>query len=384
MKRLRMLSISLGRRGGFPLYGCEMTRALCDICDVGAVYAAGADNVADWRELACDSLEIETYGGVVSGALSFFNFPKFFRIKRFIDRFAPDVVYYPGGHFWKPAIDRVLPRGVPVVMTVHDPVIHPGDESLMLKIMMAIDTRKPDGFVLLNDRQREAYARAHGIEERHITVIPHGVFSGYVHSLVPMASLPGLGDIERRRYFLCLGRIVRYKGIATLLRAYRSIVADTEMDLVIAGSGEFSDDERTLIDRLPPERVKVINRWLSDEEVATLTEGAYMTTMPYEGATQSGVIPAASAFGTPSIASDSGGLAEQVVDGVTGMIFRAGSADELAAAMKSASEMSADRYDEMRRAVRAYADENWSWRVLAQKLAAFCATIADDKITPRR
>ena len=96
-----------------------------------------------------------------------------------------------------------------------------------------------------------------------------------------------------------------------------------------------------------------------------------MTILPYEGATQSGIIPVSGALGTPSIASDSGGLKEQIVDGESGFIFSAGSASELKNAISRSSTMPGEEYRKMREKSEKYAYENWDWAVLAKKLAKF-------------
>jgi glycosyltransferase involved in cell wall biosynthesis len=370
---MRVLSISLGRRGGFPVYGLEMIKSLAKICDVSILVASGSDNIDEWRKLPCRRMEVSTYHSHLSGALSFFNIPKFMAIKKFISLCKPDIVYYPGAHYWKPIIDRLVPKTIPIVMTVHDPVTHAGEDSLAGRIIASIETRKPDAYVLLNESQRDGFTRANGISDNRVLAIPHGIFSGYKNSLSQLDNFPDfLPLIEHRgQYFLFVGRIVKYKGIETMLRAFRSALGNTDKILAIAGSGTFSEAERSELAHIPDTRIKVFNRWLNDSEIATLTANAYMTILPYEGATQSGVIPLSAAFGTPSITSDSGGLKEQIVNEKTGFIFPAGDAAALQSTIIKASKLPEDKYQKMRDDSLSYATENWSWDRLAEKLAAF-------------
>lgn len=370
---MKVLSISLGRRGGFPIYGFEMTRALSRIAKVGVVVARGSENLADWRTLSCKTLEVETYHDNKSALVSFFNLKRFYDIKKFIASIGPDVVYYPGGHYWKPVLDRCIPHTTPVVMTVHDPLPHPGEESAVNRFFSRIETRKPDGYILLNETQKNDFIARNKLREDSVTVIPHGIFSSY------RAALRELEDIEefaellpyRRKYFLFIGRIVKYKGIGTLLKAVRSISPERNIPLVIAGGGSLSDEEGRILSELPKESTFFYNRWLDESEMATLTSNALMTMLPYEGATQSGVIPLSFALGTPAIASDSGGLREQMVDGKTGYVFETGNVTQLAEKILEARELTDERYEGMRLDCLEYADKHWDWNVLAENLLRF-------------
>lgn len=381
MSDLKIMSISLGRRGAFPIYGFEMTRALAEYAEVSMLVADSADNIDDWRSLDLPAKYVSTYSSNLTGALSFFNVPKFLSIKRFIYKQMPDAVYYPGGHYWKAVIDMLLPPSTRVVMTEHDPIPHPGDIPLASRIIAKLDRRLPDGFILLNRTQLDDFIKTHGIPNNKVTVIPHGVFSGYTRNAVDLSEMadPEITLLRSSQYYLFIGRIVKYKGIATLLRAWNKIAEYSDKILVIAGSGQFSSEERLLIEQTSHKKLVIINRWLTDKDMASLTKNAYMTVLPYEGATQSGVIPAASAFGTPSIASDSGGLPEQIVDGSTGMLFKMGDAAALASVFERADAMSSDAYQMMRNKCKRYADENWSWDVLAGQLAHFIRHITSLK-----
>jgi glycosyltransferase involved in cell wall biosynthesis len=374
-QRLRLLSISLGRRGGFPVYGFEMTRALSKISDVGVIVASGADNIGEWRHLPCPVFETNTYHDRLSAALSFFNILKFRDMQKFIASFQPDVVYYPGLHSWKPILDHLIPKSAILAVTIHDPLTHPGERYRFINaILSRMETRKPDCCILLNEAQKDSFAKINSIPQENILIVPHGVFSSYRESLSSLKDIPGLEGLVglEQKYFLFIGRLVKYKGMATLFRAFRSVAGRIrDKLLVIAGSGGFSDDELAELNQLPGDRVKIFNRWLNDKEIATLTANAFMTVLPYEGATQSGIIPLSAAFGTPSIASDSGGLKEQISDGKTGFIFASGDTDALARLLVEASNMPSARYASMRACSRQIADERWNWNSIAEKLLLF-------------
>ena len=145
--------------------------------------------------------------------------------------------------------------------------------------------------------------------------------------------------------------------------------------LVIAGSGELTEREREGMQALRGRPVSFVNRWLTDADMAGLVSSARFVVLPYRSATQSGVIPLASAFGIPAIASATGGLVEQVVDGETGWLFPPGDAEALRALLVRAYATDEADYRRMSLRCREHAAREWSWDVLSRRLLDFCEVV---------
>jgi glycosyltransferase involved in cell wall biosynthesis len=316
---------------------------------------------------------VDTFSSVATMFASVFAVTRFARIRRFGLRFRPDVVYYPGGHAWKPILDLLLPRSAKVVLTVHDPVPHPGEDNAATRLFAWSNRLRVDGYVLLNETQRQGFIDRYRLDPVSVAMVPLGVFDDLVHDVRPLADVPGLERLDaiEGRYLLFVGRIQRYKGVGTLLEAYGSIATGIRAPLVIAGAGSLTPDEMRRIADLGDGSVTVVNRWLSDTEIASLVAAARFVVLPYTSATQSGVIPLASAFGVPAIASDAGGLVEQVVDGRTGLLCRAGDVASLADALARASTMEESERAAMSARCREHAATEWAWDSLAARLDRF-------------
>ena len=123
-------------------------------------------------------------------------------------------------------------------------------------------------------------------------------------------------DSIKSKFFLFFGRIDKYKGINNMLLAYSKYKG--ECNLIIAGNGVLTEDERSLIDA--DERVIVLNRYIKDSEMIWLFQNAIALVLPYIEATQSGIIPIAYKFGKPVIVSDVEGLTQFVTNRETGYI----------------------------------------------------------------
>jgi glycosyltransferase involved in cell wall biosynthesis len=121
---------------------------------------------------------------------------------------------------------------------------------------------------------------------------------------------------------LFFGYVRRYKGLDTLLEAWPNVRARRPATLVVAG--EFYEDAapyRALAQAAGGEPgVRLLERYIPDEEVEALFKAADLVVLPYRSATQSGVTHVAYALGVPVLTTDVGGLAETVHPGETGLI----------------------------------------------------------------
>jgi glycosyltransferase involved in cell wall biosynthesis len=106
-------------------------------------------------------------------------------------------------------------------------------------------------------------------------------------------------------YTLVIGRIVEYKGVEDVVKAWGSL--DFAEKLVIAGHGKIEKVE------LP--NVQVINRWLTSSEFWYLLKNAKLIILPYKDASQSGILASCNSLGKFTLATDVGGLREQNTNG---------------------------------------------------------------------
>lgn len=132
-------------------------------------------------------------------------------------------------------------------------------------------------------------------------------------------------------YVIFASRFSEEKGIRTLLEAWRRL---RDVPLKLVGDGPMRTEIRESIERngLPIEIVGMKSR----HEVLDLIGRAEMQVVPsewFEGFPL--VIVEAYARGTPVVAAKIGGLAEVVVDGVTGLLHRTGDPEDLARCVRS-------------------------------------------------
>lgn len=138
--------------------------------------------------------------------------------------------------------------------------------------------------------------------------------------------------------FLYLGRLKRYKGVDLVIRALARLAEEgVSARLVIAGRGEWGDELRALAARLGVAGRVEFAGFVTEERKRELLRRAWANLFPSPKEGWGITNLEAAACGTPTIASDSPGLRESVVDGVTGALVPHGDLAALSAAMRRAA-----------------------------------------------
>lgn len=181
------------------------------------------------------------------------------------------------------------------------------------------------GFHAISESTRDDLV-ARGVRPDRIRVIHPGVDS-VRFSPDPRARAASPG-------FVYVGRLKRYKGVDTALRAL-AIARRTRPDLRldIAGSGDHRSALEALARRLGLGSAVVFHGFVTEAEKTRLFREAWANVFPSPKEGWGITVVEAGACGTPSLASDSPGLRDSVRHGDTGFLVPHGDAEALAARM---------------------------------------------------
>jgi glycosyltransferase involved in cell wall biosynthesis len=140
------------------------------------------------------------------------------------------------------------------------------------------------------------------------------------------------GFEEDSLVLLFFGYVRKYKGLDLLIEAFPKILThNPKAKLLIVG--EFYDDPQDYFDLVKKlnieDKVKVINQFVPNEEVAKYYQVSEVVILPYRSATQSGILNVAYGFNKPVIVTNVGGLAEFVDEGKTGFVVKPNSPEAI-------------------------------------------------------
>ncbi len=258
------------------------------------------------------------------------------RTARYVSDWRPHLFVVPWWtSFWAPSFYAVL-RGVRgakatnTVLICHNVVEH---ETNWLKEFC---TRRVLGLgdsFLVHSRQ-DADRLRRWQPGATIIRVPHPTYDPLIPARV------GRQEARRRlgiegKVLLFFGFVRPYKGLAYAIRSLPLILKQHDVTLVVAG--EFWRGKReimALVHRLGVDRhVRIIDRYIPNEELGIYFGAADLLLLPYTSATQSGIVQLAYALDVPVVAARVGGLVEVVEPGGTGYLVEPRSPGAIAEAV---------------------------------------------------
>lgn len=310
---MKIVIIYLGRSGGAVPYSFEMTKALLnENIEILAILSEYITNKREWDIVAKSNAKfnvqfVTTYRNKVGFIKDIFKNAKYREIERHINRFSPDAIYLPmitlNARKFKSLFERY-----PLITTIHDYSQHLGMENPVSDYIFKSIEKASTKFVVLTNSFKPLLVSKYSIPENYIAHIPHANFSYYNRE----GKRP---EYTIKNKILFFGRITKYKGLSVLLRAMNEIISKNDkITLDIVGNGEINPDDMDIL-KAHPNRIKLINKWVSDDEVWNYFSSADMTILPYIEASQSGVVAISYSCGRTVVATAVGGLEEQVLPG---------------------------------------------------------------------
>jgi glycosyltransferase involved in cell wall biosynthesis len=167
---------------------------------------------------------------------------------------------------------------------------------------------------------------------QRMRTVYHGIGISNQPSDQPAPSVPG---VPVTTTFAFQGRLVTTKGVKLLLRAAESIrKTNQEFQIVIVGDGPERENLRSHMTEALSRHVKFLGH-VPKERLSEVLKDAGVVVMPSLGGEVFGLVAAENMLrGKLLIVSDIGAMREVV--GETGLVFRTGDADDLAACMRRA------------------------------------------------
>ncbi|MDA8414200.1 MAG: glycosyltransferase [Desulfobacteraceae bacterium] len=174
---------------------------------------------------------------------------------------------------------------------------------------------------------------ARGLPQERMKPLPRWVDTEvYTPAMRDPVFWTGRGIAPGRIVLLYVGRVSREKGLEMLAQAFRELVdGGAAIALAVIGDGPYREEMVASLAGYPA----LFTGYLAGEQLQRGYASADLFVFPSATDTFGNVVLEAQASGLPVIVSDEGGPRELMIDGESGLVFRAGNTADLAAIIRS-------------------------------------------------
>jgi glycosyltransferase involved in cell wall biosynthesis len=163
-----------------------------------------------------------------------------------------------------------------------------------------------------------------------------------------------------------MGNIRSYKGLDILVDALARVGGTRLIRLVIAGKWEVPNHEmRTIVTPRRRYHLELHSGFVARRDLIAMLCGCDSVVLPYKHASQSGAGLAALRFGTPIIATKTGGLEELVGDHGKSFLALPGDLESMRKSLERFTELGAREVAEWRSELKLLGPEKFSWKKAA-------------------
>lgn len=273
-----------------------------------------------------------------------FNLPLLLSIIHRIRREHFDTIYFESLHTWNLPI-MMMSGKAKTYQVIHEVIPHEGDSQVkMVDLMNKAVVKFADTIVLRNKTYIQDMINRYGISAERVKYLE--LWRRYPAYTTPVHS----GRV------LFFGRINPYKGADNLLEIVRRC-PNIQFDVV----GRVDSQMQGIVDQLAKEKnVKLNDDYVTDAEMREAFINCDWVIVPYNSASQSGIIIDAYKYSRPVVAFAVGAIPEQVDDGKSGYLVKAGDNQKFAAMLKEVMKLSTEQYDAMSRDAYQYGSKKYA------------------------
>ncbi len=274
-----------------------------------------------------------------------FDFKELRKIITWINEHDFDVIFFETLHVWNLAIMLLCHKNTIIYQMIHDLIPHQGDkQEKNVHLMNKAVCKMADYIVLCNQKYVLKVTEIYGVPQERI------------RSIDMWRRFPKYTEPRYSKRVLFFGRINPYKGANNLLIIAQKC-PEIKFDVVGCVDPKMQDSVNEL-KKLP--NIAMNNVYVTDKEMAEVFIQADWIVLPYNSATQSGVIIDGYRYGRPCIAFDVGAIAEQISEGVSGYLIPEGNNVLFAEKLKEAMRMTESEYRAMSRKAYEYGLKKYS------------------------
>ncbi len=268
-----------------------------------------------------------------------------------------DYIVFESLHVWNLPLMIILGKHTKKYQMIHDVIPHGGDKTArQVDLMNKTVCKLANKILICNSKYKDDLCQRYRVPSNRVVTV--GLWERY----------PKYKATSNSGTMLFFGRLNPYKGADNLLEIARRC-PKTKFEIVGKADSQVTDiiDE---LRRLP--NVSVDERFIADDEIADVFYNSGWVVLPYNSATQSGVVVESYKHSKPVISFDVGAISEQVENGKTGYLIKSGDIDDFVQKIIEVKNITDDEYASFCEDAYQYGYEKFSPQKVANKLMELC------------
>lgn len=341
MKKVLLVTFSDNSDHQDTLFG--MYEQLIDDPDIDAYLLAIKDpKVALKKSSHTWLVDCPKRPGITKGT---FNLPLLHSLLKRVKKEHFDIIYFESLHVWNIPFLIQAGKNTKTFHVIHEVIPHEGDSQVKeVDFMNKVLVRYADVIVLRNQTYIPQMISRYRITENRVKYSE--LWRRYPEYTEPVHS----------KRVLFFGRINPYKGADNLLEIVKAC-PEIHFDVI----GRVDPQCKEIVSELARcSNVHLNNEYVPESEMEQAFINCDWAIVPYNSASQSGIIIDAYKFSRPVIAFNVGAISEQVKDGYSGYLIKAGDNNAFIAKIREAIKLDPSVYDSMSKEAYQYGSQKYS------------------------
>lgn len=315
-----VMLVHWGSSGGGPRFLAETAAAMSKRASTIVSTARHVDNLAQIMAASDRVVGVRTYRSrwqVVTGVL---RWPYLvWQVRAVLRDEEPVAVVSVMDHVYQSIVlPLALRRRDTFVVVIHDAALHPGEDVWIRRVGRWLERRRADQVVTLS--QAVAGQLSDVRVPVHVAGTPPWTADRPITNTIRDDRAPDVLRIGM------VGRLTAYKGVEIFVEAVRRLRAHGwSFEATVHGEGPSGREAASSAPDIDWDL-----RWIPADEFPALIGALDVLVLPYQEASQSGLIADAISQATPCVVSPVGGLASQVLEAGIGLVAASPDANDIA------------------------------------------------------
>lgn len=306
-----------GRRGFTQKYTYQILNELLKInkkkkkINFYYSYSKNAELSHLYEKIKINKYPIETFENSTQAILKTFDL---FKIRKdflqFLNKKKIDKIYCPMFHYWNPYFSSIFRKmNIEYIFSIHDHSLHSGENNFLQKKVYELEKKNVDKYVCYSEFVKDQLINKDKIEKKDILLSSLEIKNSIYKKKKKIKNLK----------FVFFGRFLKYKGVEKLISIFsKDFYIKNNISLTLIGQ----KDRKFKLPQITTSNINTILGWVEESKKNEILKKYDICILPYEEASQSGVVPVMFNNSIPVIVTPVGDLSNQVKNNFNGLICK--------------------------------------------------------------